>query len=109
MERIAKLPPVALRPFSRIRSTVSFSSSCDGDVVGEPFEAVLVPVKGGQGDVEKVFPFLGELLETRVHVPSVDLGLSKEAYRVCCCSALADDFRTFLLKPDIFELTLSAV
>jgi hypothetical protein len=71
---------------------------------------VLVPVKGGQGDVEKVFPFLGELLETRVHVPSVDLGLSKEAHRVCCCwSALADDFRTFLLKPDIFELTLSAV
>ena len=24
-------------------------------------------------------------------------------------SALADDFRTFLLNPDIFELTLSAV
>jgi hypothetical protein len=25
-----------------------------------------------------------------------------------CWSALADDFRTFLLNPDIFELTLSA-
>ena len=35
---------------------------------------MLVPVKGGRGDVEKVFPFLDELLETRVHVPSVDLG-----------------------------------
>jgi len=26
-----------------------------------------------------------------------------------CWSALADDFRTFLLNPDTFELTLSAV
>jgi len=28
---------------------------------------------------------------------------------IACWSALADDFRTFLLNPDIFELTLSAV
>jgi len=40
-----------------------------------------VSVNRGRGDVEEVFPFLGEPLETWVHAPSVDVGLSKEAHR----------------------------
>src|ERR1039458_9836113 len=33
MARMAELQPVAFSPFPRIRSTASFSSSCDGDSV----------------------------------------------------------------------------
>src|SRR6185312_6584582 len=39
MARIAELHPVAFKPFSRIRITASFRSSCDGDSEGSHLNA----------------------------------------------------------------------
>ena len=74
MARIAELQPVAFSPFSRIRSTASFSSSCVGDGVRSHLRLCLYQSRVAGETLSEVFPFLDELLETRVHVPSVDLG-----------------------------------
>jgi hypothetical protein len=41
MARIAELQPVAFSPFSRIRSTAAFRSSCDGAAVSNHLKLCL--------------------------------------------------------------------